>query len=53
MSFLIINGQVQDNSPATGAEVLKKFSRGPYTAFLVKGKEFKVRSLGSENVQIL
>ncbi len=45
MSFLIVNGELQDNGPATGAEVLKSFGRGPYTAFLVKGREFKVRML--------
>ncbi|BDA42770.1 hypothetical protein COCOBI_03-6630 [Coccomyxa sp. Obi] len=42
MSILIVNGQLQDKGPDTGAEVLKKFSRGPYTAFLVGGKDFKV-----------
>lgn len=42
MSFLIVNGQMQGKGPATGAEVLKQYGRGPYTAFLVKGKDFKV-----------
>jgi hypothetical protein len=42
MSLLVVNGVLQQNSPATGAEVLKQFGRGPYTAFLARDKEFTV-----------
>lgn len=42
MSLLVVNGVLQQNGPATGAEVLKQFGRGPYTAFLARDKEFTV-----------
>ncbi|KAK9909953.1 hypothetical protein WJX75_009988 [Coccomyxa subellipsoidea] len=42
MSLLVVNGVLQQNSPATGAEVLKQFGRGPYTAFLARDKEFTI-----------